>query len=383
MVERWLVDRCVVDRPFAVDRPFPVVCPELPPLLRCDLLELVALVITTPLVPVMDIPEYELTSAFAPSTRADARVIRDGSGNVGVPPGDCRQGGETAVVRCMRSSTEMTNRGNADPATEWQRARELISAARRITALTGAGVSTASGIPDFRGPDGVWTKNPAAQRLTDIDSYRADPEVRKEAWRSRAENPAWQAQPSEAHRAFVDLAESGRLGSVLTQNIDELHQRAGLSPDLVVELHGSMFGTVCLSCPATGTMRAALERVAAGEEDPACPVCGGVMKSATISFGQALDEQVVRRGRAAALDCDVFVAAGTSLSVFPAAGFAELAVKAGAGLIICNAEPTPYDELAAAVLREPLVDVLPALAAVPYEESSRPLRTWGDPSTWS
>ncbi len=275
----------------------------------------------------------------------------------------------------------VTARGS-DPGTEHARARELFGSARRITALTGAGVSTASGIPDFRGPNGVWTRDPRAQRLTDLDSYVADPEVRRLAWRGRAEHPAWEAVPNPAHRAFADLAAQGRLTSLLTQNIDGLHQRAGLPAGLVLELHGSVFGVVCLDCGATGSMRAALERVADGEEDPPCRSCGGILKSTTISFGQNLDPDVIRAAQRAALDCDLFVAAGTSLTVHPAAGLAELAVRAGARLVICNAEPTPYDELAAAVLREPLAEVLPELAAVPLAESGEPLRTWGDPSTW-
>lgn len=256
----------------------------------------------------------------------------------------------------------VTQRGS-DATAEWQRARELFADAARVTALTGAGVSTASGIPDFRGPDGVWTRNPEAQRLTDIDSYLADPEIRKQSWRNRAAHPAWRAEPNAAHRAFVTLADAGRLRALLTQNIDELHQRAGLAGELVWELHGSMFGTVCLSCGATGSMRAALERVAAGEDDPPCRSCGGIMKSATVSFGQPLDPDVLRAGGRAAIDCDVFLAAGTSLTVNPAAGLVDLAVRAGAHLVICNAQPTPYDDLAAAVLRDPLAEVLPALAA--------------------
>ncbi|WP_258175094.1 SIR2 family NAD-dependent protein deacylase [Actinopolyspora mortivallis] len=267
-------------------------------------------------------------------------------------------------------------------AEQWRRARELVASARRITALTGAGISTGSGIPDYRGPNGLWTRDPRAQRLSDIDSYVADPEVRRQAWRSRAEHPAWEAAPGPAHRAFVDLAESGRLRAVLTQNIDELHQRAGLDPAVVLELHGSMFGTVCLSCSARGSMRVALERVAAGEEDPPCTECGGILKSATVSFGQSLDPEVVRRGQRAAMDCELFLAAGTSLSVHPAAGFAELAVRAGAELVICNAEPTPYDDRAAAVLRGDLDELLPELLSTPPAENPRPLRTWADPSTW-
>lgn len=271
-----------------------------------------------------------------------------------------------------------------EPETPAQRraAREIVARARRITALTGAGVSTSAGIPDFRGPNGLWTRNPAAQRLSDIDSYVSDPSVREEAWRSRAEHPAWHASPGAAHRAFVDLDGAGRLRSVLTQNIDELHQRAGLDRDKVVELHGSMFGIICLDCGATGTMRQALERVAEGEPDPPCRACGGILKSATISFGQALDPEVVRAAQRATLDCELFLAAGTTLTVQPAAGLAEMAVRAGAELVICNAEPTPYDELASAVVRGPLDEVLPELLSEPVTDDSRPIRTMGDPSTW-
>lgn len=258
----------------------------------------------------------------------------------------------------------------SDAVAEWQRAREVFGGASRITALTGAGVSTASGIPDFRGPNGVWTTNPDTQRLSDIDSYVNDPEVRREAWLRRADHPAWRAVPNPAHQAFVDLAAEGRLGTVLTQNIDELHQRSGLARDRVLELHGSLFGTICLDCGCPGSMKAALERVAAGEQDPACRQCGGILKSTTVSFGQPLDQEVLREGRRATLGCDLFLAAGTSLTVQPAAAFAELACKAGAELVICNAEPTPYDELASAVLRGPLDEVLPALAAVPLVESA-------------
>lgn len=276
----------------------------------------------------------------------------------------------------------MAQRGS-DTEGERRRAEELFAGARRITALTGAGVSTGAGIPDFRGPNGVWTRNPEAQRLTDIDSYVADPEVRRQAWRSRAENPAWQAVPTAAHHAFASLAEAGRLRAVLTQNIDELHQRGGVPGEDVLELHGTMFRVGCLNCDWTDSMRAVLERVAAGEDDPPCPRCGGILKSATVSFGQELDPDVVRASQRAALDCDLFLVAGTSLTVFPAAGFAQLALRAGADLVICNAEPTPFDDDAAAVLRDPAEEILPDLVAVPVDESQRPVRTWGDPSTWS
>jgi NAD-dependent deacetylase len=258
----------------------------------------------------------------------------------------------------------------------------LFASAQRITVLTGAGVSTDSGIPDFRGPDGVWTKDTNAGRRHTFQAYLSDPEVRRTSWRTRQHHPAWVAHPNPAHLALVDLQRSGRLRALLTQNIDGLHQRAGSDPSLVIELHGSLHGTVCLGCGALGSMCAALERVSAGEVDPDCAACGGILKSTTISFGQPLDPDVLRRARAAALDCDLLLAAGTSLLVQPAAGLVGLAAQAGAAVVICNAEPTPYDELASAVVRGPLGEVLPDLVSVPPVASHRPVSTWGDPSTW-
>jgi NAD-dependent deacetylase len=238
-----------------------------------------------------------------------------------------------------------------------------LSEAGAVTVLTGAGISTDSGIPDFRGPRGVWTRDPAAQRMSDINSYLADPEVRRQAWRSRRDSPAWAAQPNAAHLALVRLERSGRLRALVTQNIDELHQRAGSDPARVLELHGTIFTAVCLSCADRGPMADVLARVAAGEADPACLHCGGVLKSATVSFGQSLDPQVLAAAGAAAAGCDVFLAVGSSLTVHPAAGLVEVAAAAGARVVIVNAEPTPYDRLADAVLREPIGRVLPALVA--------------------
>ncbi|WP_434442694.1 SIR2 family NAD-dependent protein deacylase [Lentzea sp. E54] len=261
-------------------------------------------------------------------------------------------------------------------------ARELIASAHRITVLTGAGVSTDSGIPDFRGPDGLWTRDADAGPGSSLEAYVSDPHLRRLAWRTRLDSPVWTAKPNAAHKALVELERSGRLRTVVTQNIDGLHQKAGSDPHRVLELHGTLHATVCLGCGATGPMRDALKRVADGEQEPDCPRCGGILKSATISFGQELDGEVLRRARLAALDCDVLLVVGTSLSVQPAAGLVPLAAKAGAQVIICNAEPTPYDSVAAVVLRERVGEVLPDLSSVPPSGGGR-FSSWGDPSTWS
>ncbi|MFL6241026.1 MAG: SIR2 family NAD-dependent protein deacylase [Actinomycetes bacterium] len=242
-------------------------------------------------------------------------------------------------------------------------ARTLIGGAGRIAVLTGAGISTDSGIPDFRGPNGVWTKNPAAEKLATLSDYLADADVRRRAWRSRREHPAWSAQPNAGHRALVELEHSGRLVALVTQNIDGLHQQAGSSDDKVIEIHGTMHEVECLSCARRTRMSDELARVDVGEEDPPCEVCGGILKSATISFGQALVPQVVAAAIEAAESCDVFLAVGTSLTVHPAAGLCDVALDAGADLVIVNAQPTPYDVAAAVVLRDSISDVLPALVS--------------------
>lgn len=239
--------------------------------------------------------------------------------------------------------------------------RGWLDAARSVTVLTGAGVSTPSGIPDFRGPNGLWTKDPSAAAMFDIDRYRADPDLRRRAWLNRRDHPAWTARPNEAHAAFVALERSGRLRSLLTQNIDGLHQAAGSSPEAVVELHGTLFDAACLDCGERVPMVSVLDRVDAGEADPPCLVCGGIQRSATIAFGQSLDPAVVEAAVRAAGDCDVFLAAGTSLQVNPAAGLCRVALRGGARLVVANASPTPYDAVAHAVLRDDLTRVLPAL----------------------
>jgi NAD-dependent deacetylase len=244
-----------------------------------------------------------------------------------------------------------------DPLPGW------LAEAPRVTVLTGAGVSTDSGIPDFRGPRGVWTRDPEAEKLSTLQYYVADPEIRRRAWQERLRHPAWTARPNAAHAALVELERQGRLRALVTQNIDGLHQAAGSAPDLVLELHGTVHEVACLSCGDRTTMRAALERLEAGEPDPSCLVCGGILKSATISFGQALDPAVIGAAADAAADCDVFLAVGTSLTVHPAAGLTDLAAGAGARIVVVNAEPTPYDDLADLVVREPIGVALPRLVA--------------------
>jgi NAD-dependent deacetylase len=242
-----------------------------------------------------------------------------------------------------------------------QDVRGWIDAARRIVALTGAGISTDSGIPDFRGPQGVWTRNPKAEKLSDIRYYMSDPEVRRLSWQSRLDNPAWSAQPNAGHRALVELERRGKLHALITQNIDELHQRAGNSPEKVIEVHGTMRQVVCMSCGERAPMEKALARVRAGEADPPCRSCGGILKSATISFGQQLVPEVIDRAMQAVGEADVLLAVGTSLQVYPIAGAVPLAKRAGARVVIVNAEPTPMDDLADAVFNDSISAVLPSL----------------------
>jgi NAD-dependent deacetylase len=239
--------------------------------------------------------------------------------------------------------------------------RGWIEQAQRVVALTGAGISTDSGIPDFRGPQGVWTKNPKAEKLSDIRYYMSDPEVRRLSWQSRLENPAWHAKPNPGHLALVELERRGKLHALITQNIDELHQQAGNSPEKVIEVHGTVRKVMCMSCGERAPMEKALARVRAGEADPPCRSCGGILKSATISFGQALVPEVIDRAMQAAGEAEVLLAVGTSLQVYPIAGAVPLAKRAGARVVIVNAQPTPFDDLADAVFNESISAVLPRL----------------------
>ncbi|HYD57975.1 MAG TPA: Sir2 family NAD-dependent protein deacetylase [Burkholderiales bacterium] len=237
--------------------------------------------------------------------------------------------------------------------------REWIGGASRVVVLTGAGISTDSGIPDFRGPQGVWTKNPLAEKLSNIHHYLAEPEVRKAAWQNRLTHPAWTAKPNAGHLALVELERTGRLHALITQNIDELHQLAGNSAEKVIEVHGTVRRFVCWGCGMRGPMEKVLERVRAGEADPACRDCGGILKSDTISFGQNLVPEVIDRAMKAASQAEVFIAVGSSLQVYPIAGAVDLADQAGARIVIVNAEPTPYDRIADAVFHDSISKILP------------------------
>jgi NAD-dependent deacetylase len=242
-----------------------------------------------------------------------------------------------------------------------EKIRRWVEGAKRVVVLTGAGISTDSGIPDFRGPQGVWTKNPVAEKLSNIHHYMADPEVRKAAWKARMDHTAWNAKPNAGHLALAALERRGKLHALITQNIDELHQMAGNSPDKVLEVHGTMRKVVCMSCGMLAPMQKALDRVRAGEDDPPCRDCGGILKSATISFGQALVPEVIDAAMRAVQQADLFLSIGTSLQVYPIAGVVPLAREAGAKIVIMNAQPTPFDDIADAVFRDSLSAVLPRL----------------------
>ncbi|NND74528.1 MAG: NAD-dependent deacetylase [Ilumatobacter sp.] len=242
-------------------------------------------------------------------------------------------------------------------------ARNELAGAERVVVLTGAGISTDSGIPDFRGPNGLWTKNPAAEKASTLQHYLADPELRRKAWQNRLTTPAWTAEPNRGHAAIVDLERRGQLHALVTQNIDGLHQRAGNDPDRVVEVHGTVWFTRCWECRDRRPMEQALARVRAGEEDPPCLVCGGVLKSDTISFGQALVPEVIDRALRVSEECDVLLAIGSTLSVYPAANCVPRAKSAGAQVIIINGDETAMDRYADHLLMGQIGELLPTLVS--------------------
>lgn len=248
-----------------------------------------------------------------------------------------------------------------DPTPDLETARAWIAAAERVTVLTGAGISTDSGIADFRGPQGLWTKNPEAEKMATLQHYLADPEVRRRSWRMKLAGSETERKPNPGHHALVTLERSGRLEALLTQNVDGLHHAAGSSPDRIVEIHGSLREVVCLDCGERAPMARALDRVRAGEDDPACRSCGGILKSATISFGQGLVAEDLRRAELAARHCDLMLAVGTTLGVYPIAGVVPIAKDAGARVVILNGEPTEMDFLADLVLRGSISEILPQI----------------------
>ena len=240
-------------------------------------------------------------------------------------------------------------------------AAALIDSAERMAVLTGAGISTDSRIPDFRGPQGVWTKNPAAEKAATIQHYMADPEVRKRAWMGRLDSPVWAAEPNPGHLSLLRLEQRRKLHLLITQNVDGLHHAAGSDPDRVVEVHGNVREAVCMTCDYVSPMRDVLDRVRQGEHDPPCPECGGILKSATISFGQNLVAEDIERANEAAASCDVMLAIGSTLAVFPIARVVPIAKTSGAKVIIINGSPTEMDNLADVLLQGSISEVLPAI----------------------
>jgi NAD-dependent deacetylase len=232
---------------------------------------------------------------------------------------------------------------------------------KRVAVLTGAGISTDSGIPDYRGPDGVWTKNPGEMNTFTLDTFLRDTEIRKRFWATYVDHAAWRAEPNAAHRALAEL--SGPAVRVLTQNIDGLHQKAGLADRKVLELHGSMHQTVCTQCRRQEPTEPVLARVRAGEADPPCTDCGGVLKLGVVLFGEYLDGEVLSKAKAIAGASDLFLAVGTSLQVEPVASLCAIAVMSGARLVIVNRDPTPYDDYAVEVVTESIGTALPRICA--------------------
>lgn len=242
-----------------------------------------------------------------------------------------------------------------------ERARDLLTAAERVVVLTGAGISTDSRIPDFRGPQGVWTKNPAAEKQATLQNYVADQEIRKQAWRTRLDSPMWAAEPNPGHFALLGLERARKLHLLITQNVDGLHHEAGSDGERIVEVHGAAREVVCLGCTYRVPMQEALNRVRLGEDDPECPDCGGILKSATISFGQNLVMEDLARAQAAAETCDLLLAVGSTLAVYPIANVVPVAKRHGARVVIVNGSATEMDGLADVVVQGSISEILPLL----------------------
>jgi len=235
----------------------------------------------------------------------------------------------------------------------------VLADCRRILAFTGAGISTESGIPDFRGPDGVWTRVDPEEFT--YSRYLENPETRRASWRMRGDSRILDAEPNRAHLALVDLWNADRMVACITQNIDGLHQRAGLPQDAVIELHGNAHHTVCVGCGERQDTVAVLARVSAGEADPACHDCGGILKAAVVFFGEAMPRRDLMRAAMAASEADAVLAVGSTLSVFPAASFPIEVVEAGNPMVIVNRGPTELDDLATVIVTGAAGAVLPDL----------------------
>ena len=245
-----------------------------------------------------------------------------------------------------------------------EHAQEIVANSSKITVLTGAGISTDSGIPDFRGPNGLWTKNPDAERAATLQFYLQDDELRQRAWQNRLKWINNNPQPNDGHRALMVLERRNALLAIVTQNVDELHQQAGHDPEKVFEVHGTLHRTCCWGCKDRRPMTEALARVQAGDLDPKCELCGGILKSDTILFGQSLDQDVMQQAMQASSECEVFLAVGTSLSVFPACNTLPRAKSCGAKIVIVNGQPTEMDMYADAIVNAPISDVLPQICGV-------------------
>lgn len=240
-------------------------------------------------------------------------------------------------------------------------ASEIIASSERILVLTGAGISTDSGIPDFRGKEGVWTRNPEAEKLATIHHYLASSETRRRSWQWRIDSGLFDRQPNAGHRALVDLERTGRLDLLVTQNVDGLHLKAGSDPSLVVEVHGTVGEAVCVTCRWRGDIEAVLERVRSGDDDPACEKCSGVLKTATIMFGENLVKEDLDRAFSAARSCDLLLTVGTTLAVSPINEVVPIATVSGARIVIVNRDPTEFESLADVVIRAEISEVLPVL----------------------
>jgi len=243
-----------------------------------------------------------------------------------------------------------------DLETAIDRLTELIGKARVLLPFTGAGISTECGIPDFRSPGGLWSKNSPIP----LDAFRSSQKMRNEAWRRRfaLEEHFSAARPGRGHRALASLHRAGKVPAVVTQNIDNLHQASGIPRECVVELHGNTTYAHCLDCAARYELAWVRERFEPAGEAPDCPQCGGYIKSATVSFGQAMPEAAMRRAEQLTLSCDLFLAIGSSLVVWPAAGFPLMAKRNGAAFAVINREPTDFDALADLVIREDIGEAL-------------------------